>query len=74
MVVRPVEQGDAAEWLCLRHALFGDQEAAHARDIERFFAGVSQEPQAVLVAEREGQLVGLVEVGRVDNLSENCKR
>ncbi len=71
MIVRPVEHGDAAEWLRLRHALFGDQEAVHAREIERFFAGVSREPEAVLVAEREGQLVGLAELS-IRPYAEGC--
>lgn len=62
MTVRPVEQRDAAAWLRLRRALFGDTEEAHARDVEAFLAGTASEPQAVVVAEAGGRLVGLVEL------------
>ena len=39
MHVRPVERPDAAEWLKMRHALFGGEEAEHDREIALFFSG-----------------------------------
>jgi aminoglycoside 6'-N-acetyltransferase I len=63
--IRHVKPADAAQWLRLRHALWPDaSENEHRAEIEKFLAGRSREPQAVLVAEDEstGSLVGLAEL------------
>lgn len=63
MKIRSVGLRDRAEWLRMRWALYGDEEAVHTREIEEFYAGTRREPQAVLVAEdEEGALVGLAEL------------
>ena len=62
MSVRPVAPDDATTWLRLRHQLFSGEAAEHRRDIERFFAGTASEPLAVLVAERNGEVVGMAEL------------
>lgn len=62
MILRAIEPRDAASWLDMRCALFGDTRAVHSREIEAFFAGACLEPQAVLVAERSGEVVGFAEL------------
>ncbi len=71
MRIRPVEERDRAAWLRLRSALWPDDEAAHEREIDRFFAGSLREPDAVLVAEQGGRLVGMAEVS-IRAYAEGC--
>jgi aminoglycoside 6'-N-acetyltransferase I len=72
--VRPVEPNDAAAWLRLRHALWPESaEARHAEDIQDYFAGRSQEPLAVLIAEdRGGHPVGTAELS-IRPSAEGCE-
>ena len=71
---RPVEARDAAAWLRMRLALWPDGSAAeHAEDIDRFFAGASTDPLAVLVAEDPpGALAGFAELS-IRNAAEGCR-
>jgi aminoglycoside 6'-N-acetyltransferase I len=71
MKIRPVEKKDEADWLRMRIAIYGDEETVLAAEIQRFFAGHSHEPQAVLVAEEDGLLVGLAELS-VHLYAEGC--
>ena len=60
--IRPVRPRDAEEWLRLRLALWPGERDAHAADIQRFFDDRSTTREAVLVAHRDGRLVGLAEL------------
>ena len=65
MVIRPVEAGDAEEWLRMRMELWPDSEPTKEMgEITQFLAGVSLPLlQAAFVCPRvEGGLCGLVEV------------
>lgn len=62
MQIRPVTAADRAGWLRMRCALWPGHEATLAEEIDRFFSGSLPEPQAVLVAEEAGTLVGLAEL------------
>ncbi len=72
MKIRLVEKTDEAEWLRMRIALYGDEKTVLAAEIQRFFAGQSFEPQAVLVAEDDGHLVGLAELS-IHPYAEGCQ-
>jgi aminoglycoside 6'-N-acetyltransferase I len=73
ITVRSVTAGDAAAWLALRHALWPQSSAGeHWDEIERFLAGGSREPLAVLLAfESEGRAVGLAELS-IRAFAEGC--
>jgi len=60
--IRSVVPEDAETWLRLRtaHWLHGAEE--HGAEIAAFFAGTLAEPQAVFLAECEGQAVAVVEL------------
>jgi aminoglycoside 6'-N-acetyltransferase I len=62
--VRPVERRDAEAWLRLRQALWPENVAGEHRDeIDRYFAGRSAEPLAVLMAEDgKGRPIGIAEL------------
>jgi len=63
VVVRPIPPSSAAAWLELRHALWPDDDrAAHAREIERFFAGELSNPLHVLMAFEDLRAIGFAEV------------
>ncbi|PYQ54297.1 MAG: AAC(6')-I family aminoglycoside N-acetyltransferase [Acidobacteria bacterium] len=73
IAVRGVTSGDAAAWLALRHALWPESSAGeHWDEIERFLAGGSREPLAVLLAfEPGGRAVGLAELS-IRSFAEGC--
>lgn len=60
--IRPAVPDDAAAWLQLRCQLWPDSEDAHRKDIAAFFAGTAREPTGVLVAEKQGRLIGMAEL------------
>lgn len=67
MVIRTVESADSAEWLRLRDALWPDEKADNAVQVERFLASCSRQPllmlHEVFVCERpSGGLCGMLEV------------
>lgn len=61
MIVREIRPEDAAEWLAMRRELWPDGDD-HDVEIAAFFAGLLKEPEAVLVAEDEGLLIGVAEL------------
>jgi aminoglycoside 6'-N-acetyltransferase I len=66
MTVRPVAPADRAEWLRMRHALWPEDAAEHAREIDAYLAGEVTPWQIaqVFVAERKtGGLGGFAEAG-----------
>jgi aminoglycoside 6'-N-acetyltransferase I len=72
--VRPVQPGDRATWLRMRHALWPDgSEAEHRKEIDRYFLGLARgRPAAVLLAEREdGHAVGVAELA-IRPYAEGC--
>jgi aminoglycoside 6'-N-acetyltransferase I len=70
--IRPVDQRDADRWLALRCALWQEGSSEeHREEIARFFAGKAQEPQAVLIAEKDGQPVGIAELS-IRAYAEGC--
>jgi hypothetical protein len=60
-MIREVRPEDAAEWLAIRCEMWpvacGDD---HDVEIAAFFAGSLEEPEAVLVVEDDGLLIGLI--------------
>lgn len=73
ITVRAVTPADAAAWLSLRHALWPDSSAGeHWDEIEKFLAGQSREPLAVLLAFDEGgRAIGLAELS-IRSYAEGC--
>jgi aminoglycoside 6'-N-acetyltransferase I len=63
MKIRHVNPRDAEAWLHLRDQLWPGE--GHVEDIARFFAGASEEPSVVFVAEdgvENGHLAGFAEI------------
>lgn len=71
--VRPVTDRDAEAWLRMRCALWPDgSESEHRREIDRYLAGVAQEPAEVILAEdAAGHAVGFVELS-IRAYAEGC--
>jgi len=71
--VRPVTRGEKAAWLEMREALWPDDDrAAHATEIDRFFAGELREPLAVLIAFDDRSVpLGFAELS-IRNYAEEC--
>lgn len=70
--VRPAQESDAASWLRMRCALWPEGGAAeHGREIDAYFAGHASEPQAVLLAEEAGHVVGVAELS-IRPCAEGC--
>jgi aminoglycoside 6'-N-acetyltransferase I len=61
MLIRDIAMKDAAEWEAMRCELWPDGDD-HAAEIAAFFAGTLAEPEAVLVAEDGGLLIGFAEL------------
>lgn len=62
MHIRPIKESDGSSWIRLRYALWPDAAPPHEEEVARFFSGESKEPQAVLVAEVDGEIKGFVEL------------
>lgn len=61
MIVREIGPEDASEWLAMRRELWPDGDD-HDVEIAAFFGGSLEEPEAVLVAEDDGLLIGVAEL------------
>lgn len=73
MRVRPIQRADRSAWLQMRRALWPDAlPDGLAAEVDRFFMGTLLEPEAVLVAERHGRLVGFAELS-VRPFAEGCR-
>lgn len=63
MSTRYVTKRDCPDWLELRCALWPEgSRDKHLEEIESFLGGTAREPQAVILAERDGRVVGLAEL------------
>jgi len=63
VIVRTVQNSDAADWERLREQLWPSGPGEHARDIAAFFGGDRREPAEVFLAfDGEGRAIGLAEV------------
>ena len=72
MNIRHAIARDAETWLELRHALWPDTSRdEHRREIEGFLDGTAPEPQAVLLAEHDGKIIGLAELS-IRPYAEGC--
>lgn len=74
VTIRPVTKNDAACWLRLRCALWPNgSQSEHRGEIEHFFSGQADEPQAVFLAlDASGHAVGLAELS-VRPCAEGCR-
>ena len=71
--VRSAQESDAASWLRLRCALWPEGSAAeHGKEIDAYFAGHATEPQAVVLAEEAGHVMGLAELS-IRPCAEGCQ-
>jgi aminoglycoside 6'-N-acetyltransferase I len=71
-IVRRVTADDAAAWLRMREALWPDETASHAREIQEFLAGRLTMPLEVLLAvNAAGTPVGFVELS-IRTYAEDC--
>jgi aminoglycoside 6'-N-acetyltransferase I len=73
VTIRHVTRSDAAPWLSMRCALWPEgSETEHREEIERFLAGETSMPLAVLIARDEsGQAVGFAELS-IRPYAEDC--
>ena len=72
MHVRPVQQGDSADWERMRQQLWASPAGEHAAEIELFFKGDRHNPAEVLIAiEEPGRAVGFAELS-IRPYAEGC--
>ena len=73
LVIRPVEQGDAAIWERMRSALWPGHSENHAVEIAEFLSSIRRNPLAVLLAcSGAGTPVGFVELS-IRPYAEGCE-
>jgi aminoglycoside 6'-N-acetyltransferase I len=71
MDIRHIRDSDKASWVRLRYLLWPDAEPSHEEEADRFFLGAAKEPEAVLVAEVNGEIVGFLETS-IRPYAEGC--
>lgn len=72
MLVRPIQQNDAADWERMRQALWPSPVGEHAGEIELFFKDYQRNPAEVLIAiEDSGRAVGFAEL-TIRSCAEGC--
>lgn len=72
ITVRPVAPADAAAWRRMRLALWPEEAASVAPEVDQFFAGGLKEPLAVLMAFDSADVpLGMAELS-IRNYAENC--
>lgn len=71
MLIRPVTEADAVEWLRLRSLLWPDSIASHQPEIQAFFAG--REAQETFVCDRGNGLLGGFLETRIRDYAEGCQ-
>ncbi len=72
MLIRTVQQSDAAAWERMRQSLWPSSPSKHAAEIASFFAGKRRNSaEALLVFDEEDQALGFVELA-IRNYAEGC--
>ena len=77
MIVREICEGDRADWLRMRDALWPDPSGGHRAEVEAYFAGQLREPLEVLIAVDDadgadaGRALGFAELNIRDH-AEGC--
>jgi aminoglycoside 6'-N-acetyltransferase I len=72
VLIRTVQQADAAAWERMRQMLWPSAPGEHAGEIERFFSGALREPAEVLLAiDDRGQAIGFAELS-IRQYAEGC--
>jgi aminoglycoside 6'-N-acetyltransferase I len=72
MLVRRIQQSDAADWERMRQTLWPSPVGEHAGEIERFFNGDRRDPAEVLIAsEGSGRAIGFAELS-IRPYAEGC--
>ena len=72
MTIAPVTPADRHVWLQMRGQLWPGSRDTHANEIERFFAGQSREPLAVILAKDDcGRPLGFAELS-IRPYAEGC--
>jgi aminoglycoside 6'-N-acetyltransferase I len=61
VIIRKVNQADRARWIVMRAELWPDEPSSHPVEVDRYFSGDSMQPQSVVVAEQDGDLIGFAE-------------
>lgn len=70
--VRPIREGDAADWEHMRQILWPSDSGEHAREIASFFRGDRRNPAEVLLAfDQFGRVLGFAEVS-IRPYAEGC--
>lgn len=70
MIIRRVELADASQWESMRRDLWPESPEDHRREISDFFAGMLDEPQAVLVVQEGSSLIAFAELAIRNDLKE----
>jgi len=60
--IRSAGPSDASSWLRLRCALWPDGASDHPQEIAAFFAGETNDPSAVFLAESDGHCIAILEL------------
>lgn len=72
MMIRPVRQGDAADWERMRQALCPSAPSEHASEIASFFKSPGRDPAEVLLAvDDSGRAIGFAEMS-IRPYAEGC--
>jgi aminoglycoside 6'-N-acetyltransferase I len=72
MLIRPVQQSDAADWARMREALWPSEPGEHAEEIASFYEGDRRNPAEVLLAiDDSGRAIGFAEVS-IRPYAEGC--
>ena len=72
MVFREIEGRDRDAWVRMRDGLWPESEGVHRREVEDFFAGRLTIPEAVIIAEVDGQVAGFAELS-IRPYAEGCR-
>jgi aminoglycoside 6'-N-acetyltransferase I len=70
VALRRAEARDAAEWIRMRRALFGESDD-HEREVCAYFAGTDNQAPVFVAERRSGGLAGFLEMG-LRNYAEGC--
>ena len=72
MLIRKAEPADWPLWSQMRTELWPDTPDAHISEIEAYFSGVSIDVEEIYLAEKEGQVIGFIELN-IRNFAEGSR-